>query len=78
MPVLLSYARIYNVHKFNIINTIQFYIKYHNLCIYIFYLYIIYVIIYLVARYLLIHISISTIILFYYIHNAYFINCIIF
>ena len=38
----------------------------------------IYVIIHLVARYLFIHIFISTIILFYYIHNAYFINCIIF
>ena len=45
----------------------------HNLCIYI-----IYVIIHLVARYVFIHIFISTIILFYYIHNAYFINCAIF
>lgn len=45
---------------------------------YVYYLYIIYVIIHLVARYLFIHIFISTIILFYYIHNAYFINCVIF
>ena len=37
-----------------------------------------YVIINLVARYLFIHIFISTITLFYYIHNAYFINCICF
>ena len=48
----------------------------HNSCIY--YLYIIYAIIHLIARYLFTHIFISTIILFYYIHNAYFINCIIF
>ena len=45
---------------------------------YVYYLYIIYVIIHLVARYLFIHIFISTIILFYYTHNAYFINCVIF